>query len=120
MREREVENALRNMGDLKKEMQKNLKRYFFNVMDSVDEGIGERGMELEFDILPEDIEVFIRDSLFVSYVHGYIKSVYDHIRDYEDMKELWSDCVEDGVDDINDISPRTLSKIKKALGVQES
>lgn len=26
------------------------------------------------------------------------------------------DSVEDGIDDINDISPRTLSKIKKALG----
>lgn len=117
MREREIENALRKMGDLKDEMQRNLKRHFFNVMDSVDDGIGEKGMELEFNILPEDVEIFIRDTLFVSYVHGFIKSVYDHIRDYEDMKDLWSDCVEDGVDGINDISPRTLSKIKKALGV---
>lgn len=117
MRERDIENALRNMGDLKKEMRRNLNRHFFNVMDSVDDGIGEKGMELEFDILPEDIEVYIRDTLFVSYVHGYIKSVYDHIRDYEDMKELWSDCAESGVDGLNDISPRTLSKVKKALGV---
>lgn len=117
MKEREIENALRKLGDLKDEMQRNLKRHFFNVMDSVEEGIGERGMELEFNILPEDVEIYIKDTLFVSYVHGYIKSVYDHIRDYEDMKELWSDCVEDGVDDINDISPRTLSKVKKALGV---
>lgn len=117
MREREIENALRKMGDLKDEMQRNLKRHFFNVMDSVDEGIGEKGMELEFNILPEDIEVYIRDTLFVSYVHGYIKSVYDHIRDFETMKELWGDCVEDGVDDIDNISLRTLSKVKKALAV---
>ena len=117
MREREIENALRNMSDLKKEMQKNLKRHFFNVMDSVDDGIGEKGMELEFNILPEDVEIYIRDTLFVSYVHRHVKSVYDHIRDYENTKDLWSDCVESGVDDINDISPRTLSKIKKALGV---
>lgn len=117
MREREIENALRNMGDIKKEMQKNLKRHFFNVMDSVDDGIGEKGMELEFNILPEDVEVYIRDTLFASYVHGYIKSVYDHIRYYEDMNELWSDCVEDGVDDLTKVSYRTLSKIKKALGV---
>lgn len=121
MREREVENALRNMGDLKKEMQKNLKRHFFNVMDSVDDGIGERGMELEFNILPEDVEIYIRDSLFVSYVHGHVKSVYNNIAEYENMEDFWEDfwddCVEDGVDDINDISPRTLSKIKKALGV---
>lgn len=117
MREREIENALRNMGDLKKGMQKNLKRHFFNVMDSVDDGIGEKGMDLEFNILPEDVEVYIRDTLFVSYVHGHVKSVYNNMVEYEDMKELWSDCVEDGVDDIDDISPRTLSKIKKALGV---
>lgn len=117
MREREIENALRNMGDLKKEMQKNLKKHFFNVMDSVDEGFSEKGMDLEFNILPEDVEIYIRDTLFVSYVHGYIKSVYDHIRDYEDMKDLWSDCVEDGIDDIDYISLRTLSKVKKALGV---
>lgn len=117
MREREVENALRKMSDLKDEMQRNLKRHFFNVLDSVDDGIGEKGMELEFNVFPEDIEVDIRDSLFVSYVHGHIKSVYDNILDYEDMKEFWNDCVEDGIDDINDISLRTLSKIKKALGV---
>lgn len=119
MREKEIENALRNMSDLKKEMQRNLKRHFFNVLDSVDDGIGEKGMELEFNTLPEDVEIYIRDSLFVSYVHGHIKSVYNNMVDYEDedMKEFWNDCVEDGVDDINDISPRTLSKIKKALGV---
>lgn len=117
MREREIENALRKMGDLKDEMQKNLKRRFFNVLDSVDDGIGEKGMELEFNFFPEDMEIYIRDTLFVSYVHGHIKSVYNNMEDYEDMKEFWSDCVEDGVDDINDISPRTLSKVKKALGV---
>lgn len=119
MREKEIENALRKMGDLKDEMQRNLKRQFFNVLDSVDDGIGEKGMELEFNILPEDVEIYIRDTLFVSYVHGHIKNVYNHILDYdyENMKEFWSDCVEDGVDDINDISPRTLSKVKKALGV---
>lgn len=119
MREREIENALRKMGDLKDEMQRNLKRHFFNVLDSVDDGIGEKGMGLEFNTFPEDMEIFIRDTLFVSYVHGHIKSVYNNIVDYEDedMKDLWNDCVEDGVDDINNISPRTLSKIKKALGV---
>ena len=117
MREREIENALRNMGDLKKEMQKNLKRHFFNVMDSVDDGIGERGMELEFNILPEDIEVYIRDSLFVSYIHGHVKSVYNNMVEYEDMKDFWNDCVEDGVDDLTKVSYRTLSKVKKALGV---
>ena len=117
MREREIENALRKMSDLKDEMQRNLKRHFFNVLDSVEDGIGEKGMELEFNILPEDVEIYIRDTLFVSYVHGYIKSVYDNILDYETMKELWSDCVEDGVDDIDNISPRTLSKVKRALGV---
>lgn len=117
MREREIENALRKMGDLKNEMQRNLKRQFFNVLDSVDDGIGERGMELEFNVLPEDIEVYIRDTLFVSYVHGHVKSVYNNMVEYEDMKELWSDCVEDGIDDIDDISPKILSKVKKALGV---
>lgn len=120
MREREIENALRKMGDLKNEMQGNLKRHFFNVMDSVDDGIGEKGMELEFNILPEDVEVYIRDTLFVSYVHGYIKSVYDHVRDYSSMEDLWNDCVEDGVDNIDDISLRTLSKIKRVLGVKKS
>jgi hypothetical protein len=86
-------------------------------MDSVDEGFSEKGMDLEFNILPEDIEVYIRDTLFVSYVHGRIKSVYNNMAEYENMKDFWNDCVEDGVDDINDISPRTLSKIKKALEV---
>lgn len=117
MREREIENALRKLGDLKDEMQRNLKRYFFNVMDSVEDGIGEKGMELEFNILPEDVEIHIRDTLFVSYVHGYIKSVYDHVRYYDSMEDLWSDCVGIGVDDIDDISPRVLSKIKRVLGV---
>lgn len=117
MRERDIENALRNMGDLKKEMSRNLNKHFRNVMDSVDEGFSEKGMDLEFNILPEDVEIYIRDTLFASYVHGTIKSVYDHILDFETMNELWSDCVENGVDDIDDISPRTLYKIKKALGV---
>ena len=117
MREREIENALRNMGDLKKEMSRNLNKHFRNVMDSVDEGFSERGMGLEFDILPEDVETLIRDTLFVSYVHGTIKSVYDHILDFETMNELWSDCVENGVDDIDDISPRTKLKVKGALGI---
>ena len=117
IKERDLEKALGKLSDLKLEMAKNLKRQFFNVLDSVDEGIGEKGMELEFDIFPEDMEVNIRDTLFVSYVREQVKCAYNDIIDYETMEDIWWFCGENGVDDVRKVSSRTLATVKKALGL---